>query len=322
MRFKKIYVLLTLLLLVFLVGCGGSDEALQSSSQFVGGTQGLEISFVDGTPPPEVLDTEQPFGISVKLANRGEHDIENPSEARITITGFDPADFGVTETDMSQDSPEPLLGASKDANGNLVQGTVVTMDFPSSGGSLIHQTEIAGSVTYNVRADVCYQYGSTANAKLCVLEDILGTTGIQDQLCTINEAKTVDKSGAPVQVESFIESVSSANKVAFTIKVRHVGSGDVFEKASSCDADFSMKNKVHVKIDTGIPDGLTCSGLQNGAASGASYEGDATLLNGEREIRCTQTINSPQDFEKLVRIDLSYDYKQFVTTQLDVKHLG
>ncbi|MFC1755446.1 hypothetical protein ACFL96_18995 [Thermoproteota archaeon] len=322
MRSRKILVLLTILLLMFLVGCQGQEDTTTSASQFVGGTKGLEISFVEGTPPPEVLDTDQPFGVSIKLANEGEYDVEEPSTVQVTVTGFDPADFGVSGSAMTQASPEQLLGASKDAQGNLIQGTVVTMDFPSDGGSFSHQTEIAGSVTYNIRADVCYQYGSTANAKLCVLEDILGTTGKAGQLCTINEAKTVDKAGAPVQVQSFIESVSSASKVAFVIRVKHLGTGEVFEKASDCDADFSKKNKVHVKIDTGISDGLTCSGLQNPSGSGSVFEGDATLLNGEREIRCTQTINSPQDFEKLVRVDISYDYKSDITKPLDVKHLG
>ncbi|MFQ5474237.1 MAG: hypothetical protein ACE5DM_00205 [Candidatus Nanoarchaeia archaeon] len=320
---RKLLVILMICSVALLLGCGEKKEQTTSTgSQFVGGSEGLGISFVEGTPPPEVLDKDQPFGISIKLSNKGEYDIEDASKVTVKLTGFDPADFGVSASDMEQKSPEPLLGAQKDAQGNPVQGTIVTMDFPTSGASFSHQVEIAGSVTYNVKADVCYEYGSTANSKLCVLEDILGTTGKKGELCTISEKKTVDKSGAPVQVESFTESVSSANKVAFVFKVKHTGSGDVHEKGSTCGDEFNLKNKVTVKVDTGITDGLTCSGLQNGQASGSTYEGVATLLNGEREIRCTQTISSPSDFEKLVRIDLGYDYSQNVIKTVQVKHLG
>ena len=311
------------MVLLFLVGCGQKQtETKGTGSQFVGGTNGLSLEFVEGTPPPEVLDQNQPFGISLKLSNLGEYSISDVSKATVKLSGFDPADFGVTQAELQQQAPEELRGAQKDIEGNLVQGTVVTMDFPAGGGSFQHQQTIAGSVTYNVRAEVCYDYGTTANAKLCVLKDLLGTQGKQGELCEVNEAKTVDQSGSPVQVTGFTESVSSSNKVAFVFKVSHTQSGTVHELGSSCDPDFNKKNKVHVKVDTGMTDGLTCSGLQNGATSGSLFEGDATLLNGEREIRCTQTINNPTDLEKLVRIDLTYEYDQFISKDLEVKHLG
>jgi hypothetical protein len=211
----------------------------------------------------------------------------------------------------------------KDASGNVVSGSDVTIDFPVS-GTMEHKKQIAGSVSYNVRGEVCYAYKSMANTKLCILEDILGTEGKTNTLCKINEAKQADNSGAPIQVDptSFKESVSSSNKVAFVFKVKHMGTGTVHEKGSECDDNFQKKDKVHVKVDTGLSDGLTCSGLQNGAASGTSFEGDATLLNGEREIRCTQTVNAPTDLEKLVTIDLNYEYKQSVTKTLVVQHVG
>ncbi|MFH1668920.1 MAG: hypothetical protein ABIA62_03255, partial [Candidatus Woesearchaeota archaeon] len=194
--------------------------------------------------------------------------------------------------------------------------------FPSSGATLAHQKEIAGSVTYNIRADLCYKYGTVVNTKLCVLEDVLGTQGGGSKLCTINADKPVDNSGAPVQVASMRESVSSANKVAFVVKIKHVGTGTVHEQSSECNKDFQQKDKVHVRIDTGIADGLTCSGLQDGVESGSVYEGDAQLLNGEREVRCTQTINNPTDLEKLVTIELGYDYNQHIEKTLEVQHVG
>lgn len=322
---KNIIPIIALTVLLLLTGCKGTGEKQPgvTGSQFVGGTNGLELSFVTGTPPDKVFDTGQPFGISVRLVNKGDYTIENAADATVTISGIDPADFGVSVADLKRDSPDPLRGAQKDASGNAVSGADVTLDFPVS-KTMQHQKTIAGSVSYNVRADVCYAYKSTTNTKLCILQDILGTEGRTNTLCQINEKKVVDNSGAPVQVdkESFRESVSSSNKVAFIFKLKSVGTGTVHEKASECDTSFQKKDKVHIKVDTGLSDGLTCSGLQNGQASGTMYEGDATLLNGEREIRCTQQINNPSDLEKLVMIELGYDYKQFVSRPLVVQHVG
>ncbi len=320
---KAILITFIALLLAFAAGCGeGQEQQGVPTSKFVGGTEGLAVSFAPGSIPDKVLDKDQPFGISVVLTNRGDHTIENGADATVKITGIDPGDFGVSASEMVQDSPNSIRGAQKDTQGNVVQGETVSLDFPEGGGSFVHQKQISGSVTYNVRADVCYKYGTVANTKLCVLEDILGTTGNGDKLCRINEEKPVDNSGAPVQIAMFRESVSSANKVAFVFKVKHVGTGTVHEADSECSKEFQQKDKVHVKVDTGISDGLQCSGLQDGAAAGSVFEGDAQLLNGEREIRCTQTINNPTDLEKLVQIELTYDYNQNIQKMLEVQHVG
>ncbi len=320
---KAILMTFIVFMLVFAVGCDqGEQQQGAVGSKFVGGNDGLSMSFAPGSLPDKVLDKDQPFGVSIVVTNKGDHTIDNGVDATVKITGIDPADFGVSAADLVQDSVSQIRGAQKDLDGNTIQGETVSYDFPSSGATLAHQKSIAGSVTYNVRADLCYKYGTVANTKLCVLEDILGTQGGGSKLCAINEDKPVDNSGAPVQVASLRESVSSANKVAFVVKLRHVGSGTVHEQGSECNKDFQQKDKVHVKIDTGISDGLSCSGLQDGTESGSVYEGDAQLLNGEREVRCTQTINNPTDLEKLVTVELSYDYNQYIEKKLEVQHVG
>ncbi len=322
---KLILITLLALMVVFAGGCNQQNQQQQGvlGSKFVGGTEGMRISFAAGSLPEKILDKDQSFGISVVLANVGDHTIDSGADATVKITGIDPADFGVSAGDLVQDSPNPIRGAQKDMQGAIVQGETVSLDFPKGGTSFSHQKEISGSVTYNVRAEICYKYGTIANTKLCVLEDILGTKGTAGKLCNVNEDKPIDNSGAPVQVAGFRESASSANKVAFVFKVVHSGvAGTVHEQMSECSKDFQKKDKIHVKIDTGIADGLTCSGLQNGAAAGSVFEGDVQLLNNEREIRCTQNINSPSDLEKLVTIELRYDYNSYVEKKLEVQHVG
>ncbi|NQU78372.1 hypothetical protein HQ545_01245 [Candidatus Woesearchaeota archaeon] len=320
---KLILITCLTILLALSFGCGETgDQPGVLGSKFVGGMEGLSIMFAPGSLPDQVFDTNQPFGISIVLTNKGDYTIENSADATVKISGIDPVDFGLSTSDLMQDSPTSIRGAQKDVQGQVIQGETVSLEFPASGGSFAHQKEIAGSVTYNIRADVCYKYGTTANTKLCILEDILGTTGSQGKLCQINQEKPVDNSGAPVQIAAFRESVSSNNKVSFVFKIQHSGTGTVHEVGSECAKEFQQKDKVHVRVDTGVSDGLQCSGLTGGSASGSVYEGDTQLLNGEREIRCTQTVNSPTDLEKLVTIELTYDYDQYISQQLEVTHAG
>lgn len=320
---KGLFIIPITLMLLLAIGCSGGDKNnTAAGSKFIGGTEGLSISFAPGSLPDKVLDKDQPFAVTVVVTNKGDHTIDNVADATVRITGIDPVDFGVSASDLVQDSPTTIRGAQKDLQGQVIQGETISLDFPGNGANLQHQKEIAGAVTYNIRADICYKYGTVANTKLCVLQDILGTKSIKNQLCTVTEDKVVDNSGGPVQVAAFRESASSSSMVSFLIKLKHVGTGTIHEAASECNQDFQKKDKVHIKIDTGLSDGLTCSGLQNGAATGSIYEGDAQLLSGEREVRCTQTVNNPVDLEKLVTVELTYDYDQFITKPLEVQHVG
>ena len=123
-------------------------------------------------------------------------------------------------------------------------------------------------------------------------------------------------SGAPVQVTSVIESARAQDKIAFTFKVSHVGSGKVFEKGALCDSQVrGHEDKVYVKVDSPIA-GVQCSGLGESAGS----EGFATLYGGSATITCTQPIPSPRDYEFPMTITVTYDYRDSIATNVVVKH--
>ena len=323
---KLLFIVFTVLFLM-LVGCSNSSDTKtqsSSSSQFVGGTEGLTLSFATGSLPASIFDKDESFGVSILLENKGEHTIKTTSAATVTLSGFDPKDFGASSSDLKQDISNSMRGTSKDSAGNTVKGETVSLDFPKSGSSFAHQKEIAGSVDYTFRAGVCYLYQNIANVKLCVLEDMLGTKSKDNKLCKVSEDKSASlaNSGGPVQITSFKEAVSSKNKVSFVFTVEHKGKGKVFEKTSKCDSSYQKKDRVYLTIDTGMSDGLQCSGMQKGAASGSKFSGSVQLLNNKREVRCTQTINTPADLEKLVTITMDYDYESFASQKLTVKHIG
>lgn len=311
-------IIITLLsLLIVLVGCTTQEEDNdQVLGSFIGGSEGLDMNFLEGAPPQEVYDHDFPFGINLRVENMGEFDVPL-GKVNIEITGIDPSDFGKTQDDLNTSSEEDMRGRHKDVEGNIIPGSILNFNFDD----LQYQGNVSGQVTFNIKADACYSYGTFANSKICVLEDLLGTTKAA-AFCNPNEEKTVESSGAPVKITAFREDVASKNKVRFVFTVTHAGEGSPHEKGSLCDESYSKRDWIHVKIDTGLSDGdLKCSGLRNGNPVGSGYEGDFQLYSGERSIACNQEIDDLGDYEKQVSIELTYDYNQHIVQELMVKHI-
>ena len=308
---KRLLLALTLLLVV-LTAC--QQQAAPTTGQaFVGGTEGLTVKFLSGLPPAEVFDVENPFQIALEIENKGEHVIANAQDVDVSITGISPSDFGVSASNLLANSPEPIRGASIDvATGNIIAGDIVTIDsFPE----LKYQKTVAGSVQFPVRANVCYEYGTRAQGKLCVRREL--RTADASGLCNPTRDLPAENSGAPVQMINIRQTVSGADRIDFffTIKQMGVSSDSVHKTGTSCDTVISNNGVVYVEVEnTGLGE-LSCSGLRDGTAT----SGYVTLIDGQREIRCSQRISAPSDFEKIINVNLKYAYQEYVDTTLTVK---
>lgn len=307
---KKYFLAMFVISLLFLAGCGQSEETgAARGTPFLGGTSGVSINF-ENSPPAEVFDGgDFPFDIIVKLKNNGEWDIP-ANKARVKITGVRAEQFGLTESGLTKNSPEDLPKMQRDPTGVLLDSPPVLVEF----NNFNHEEEITGAeLTYPVKADVCYAYGSETVAQLCIRENILNP---KPGICTINEAKKVYNSGAPVQITSLTESARSSDKIGFSFTISHSGNGHIYEKDSLCNKEsMSFEDKVYVIVDAGIS-GLSCSGLSEGT------EGSVKLFNGEKTVSCTLTVPNPSDYELPLRIELGYDYESSASTQILVKHTG
>lgn len=313
MRFRSSKTVITILLIIIIISLSGcEEETTEEGKAFIGGNKGLDIEFMDGAPPEEVFDSEYPFNINLRIENVGEWDIEDSSDATVSITGIDPADFGKSHGFLTKDVDDSLTGAHRNPQGDAVRGTLTDVEF----SNLEYDGSIAGNVEFIVRANVCYGYGTKVNSKICVLEDLLGVTrrvGITD-VCNPNEAKDYENSGAPVHITDFKETALSNNKLSFSFKIKHVGEGAVSREGTECSDSVTDKDKVYVTVNTGIS-GLSCSGLNGGGS-----EGETTLYNGERDIICTQELpESRGNYEKQITISLEYDYEDHIDTTLKVK---
>ncbi|MEK6886870.1 MAG: hypothetical protein AABW88_03485 [Nanoarchaeota archaeon] len=309
---KKAITLFMVLLLIFVAGCAKKTETNAAGKAFVGGTQGLAISFLPNLPPTEVFDTDNPFSISVKLENKGEFDIPTGA-ARVSITGIRAEDFRLTSNSLLKSSEEDMGAVRIDAQGNIVAGGYTTMDFPE----MNYATKVSGSLSFPVRASVCYEYGTNAQGQLCVRKDLRGVTG-QASVCDPNRQVPAENSGAPVQITNIRQNVAGSNKIDFFFTIKQMGTSvdSLFKKGSKCDSALANRDVVFVEVEDPGLGTLTCSGLKDGTAT----SGYVTLFNGEREVRCSQIITNPEDVITPVKVSLTYGYKQFIDVQLKVKH--
>ncbi len=298
-------VILICALLVFAFGCN-QETPISKESPFIGGTTGLLISYNQDEPPAEVYDGgDFPFDVVVKLKNEGEYSV-NKDKVEIRLSGIDPREFGLSDSDFVKHPDEDLQGTYQDSEGNKIEGTPNYVIF----SELNHNEKLIGNTPYTIRADVCYNYATNARSMLCIKNNQVDKEG---DICKINENKIVFNSGGPVQVISFNEIPGGKNKFKFQFKIEPKGNGGVYKKDSNCEQARVNENKVFVSIDTGM-DGLSCTGL-DGTTSGY-----VTLYGGERMIICTQDTETNTDFERPVNIKLEYDYKEGISTQVLVKH--
>lgn len=295
--------------LFILVGC--EKEAVTTSSKvFLGGTSAIKFDFIEGSPPAEVYDGgSYPFEVTLNVENKGEYDVPK-DKIDIELVGFYPPDFN--DPVVSKQPDEDLEKSYIDSEGNTIPGTVTYVTFP--GFSFLEV--LPANNEYRMRANVCYVYGTIAQADMCVLDDLTKT---KDEVCKVSEGKSVDSSSAPVKIENFEESIAGTDKVTFSFEIVHRGSGLVSLKESSCSDETIDKNKVWVEVDNGL-EGLECSGLSDGTET----TGYTTLYSGKRMIRCTQDISGEdvagRDFEKKVNIKAVYDYREHEELTVMVKH--
>ena len=335
---KKFYVLALLVCLLLLVSACKSKSGAATGgaprTPFIGGTAGITINFEEGNPPPEVTDDET-FGFRaiLRLKNDGEFKVVK-DKVKINLVGFDPADFGATLSDVRGQVPEDdLLATKRDAEGNIVEGTTTFAGFPK-GDFDFSPKKFSGNTEFTYRVEMCYDYKTTANTKLCILRDQINI--VVDSLCRPDTGKPIYSTAAPVQVVNFRQSVAGKNKIVFTFDISLSGNVDIFRDnvdttpASGFDAACPkeprarrvVENNVKVTVTTIPPSdplvtNIKCGGLDS------SDVGVVRLVNGRRTVTCTADLNVDRlDAEKVVEITLEYNVLDVKETNVIVKHLA
>jgi len=312
------FIVLVLIISVVVLGCGQKEEVATTlgGTSFIGGNEGIGISFISGAPPAEVFDNGKlPFSINLQIENKGEWDILNPQDFTITISGIDPSDFN--NPDIRQDSPQPLIATKRDTQGNLIPGTVASMIFPG----FSYLGNLAGDAQFTIRASACYSYGTKGVTKICVRDDLLS---LEQGVCVVNGDKGVENSGAPVKVIEVKEAALASDKLQLTFKIKKTEQdGSLFQLGTECSTNLQNRDIVKVTVNTGIS-GTDCQGFTDeiGNPQRGNW-GYVNLFSGERIISCIQEVSSVSgDFEKIIDFTLEYDYRQSIEQSILVKHVG
>jgi len=317
---KRIFLFLSFaVILIGLTGCGGTPT--ETGNTFIGGTKGLEINFLQDSPPDEAFDAGQrPFDVTVMLRNVGEYDVPKES-VKAKLSGLSPADFFVPPEEFIKIADEDLTKTTKDPEGNKIEGTISTITF----NNLDYRGILSGPTVFPIRVDVCYKYGTIAESRLCVKENVLNTR--EKAVCIVTEEKAVENSGAPIHVTLFKEFAKAKDKIGFSFTVEQVGEGSIFKRETNCNAGtVSMidENKVWVEVNTNVQAPLTCSGLIGGGDNYGYFvlfKGDQSAGSLSRTVTCTQELPpTTTAYETLVRIKMEYDYRDFVSKEITIKH--
>lgn len=307
MRKILVMFLVVLALLTMAQECQtGPGEDL--TNPFVGGQQGLQISFEQDRPPESVTDESSwPFYVDLILKNMGESYVEG-TDVNIQISGLQSDLFGVTDADLRKEGIDEDIFAHEKEEGRTIEPAEVYVSF----GEFNYIPDLETNYgPIDVRAEVCYEYSTQAVALGCVLRN--PTDPPEQAYCDVSSEKNIYNSGAPLQISNFVESASGANRIKYVFTIEHVGPGRFFAPDSDCSDKQRSEHKVLFSIDSSVAN-LNCQpGI--GGKEGEIYLG----RDGKADISCVQQTESGSDFLDQIRIKVTYDYLQIQEVPFLVK---
>lgn len=290
-------------------GCqSNSDDKL--GSKFVGGTKGLSVTFEEYRPPEFVQSGGlEDFYISIILENLGETYIEG-KDVKVTISGPNTEAFGVSENSLEKTGiDQDIYNINQDAEENIIQPEEVYVTF----GPLNYKRALDTNFDFNIRADVCYAYGTEARANGCIVAD--PTAPEENSYCKVREVKTIYNSGAPIQITNFEELPAGQNRIKYIFSIEHLGEGRFFLPGTLCEDQRTTEYKLHFEVKSDVPGGLSCTPVSGGGQSGDVYVG----RDGKIDVTCVQQVQYDRGLTDLLEISLTYDYLQNKEIPLLVK---
>ncbi len=322
---KGIVLVIILAMTLFLSGCGGQTA---SGNTFIGGTEGLKVSFLPGSPPEKTTDgVTSGFGIVVKLENVGENSVA-ASDGYVQIWGLDANTYNSNIPDFKkkfsdQDGFGDEIRSARMNAGQVLTGGVGTVDF----GELKYMPVTQGDLPQTVWANVCYKYTTKVAAQICVknnVEQALSGTNI----CEVEGEKNPQNSGAPIQVTSLKETYAGNGKIGLTLILSHEGSGDNFFKDDKLECRDVESNvdagKVRVTFKdvqiSGKDVPVKCQGVDDNGYVRLFKEasnGKATYT-----LYCTVDVSGSENVVEVpIGLELSYVYLQHITSSMTIRHI-
>ena len=295
MKMKIKIIILTILALIVLVGCTGSDTG--EYSNWKTGNQGIVLEFSTNSPPQDLYAGET-YPLVIELRNRGGFPEEEDDELDVDLyfSGFDR-----NLIDLSYDDSIEIEGRKSQTN--------------PEGGLEFYEEEFdvrlyedADSLPQDIRVTSCYYYETRAPIDVCIDPN---PTKNDEDTCTPGMVSGLGGQAAPIGVTS-IQQESLKEKVRFTIKISNVGGGKVFRDDDCLNPERSDKDVVELlEVHLGDEE-LDCNPSEW-----------IRIINGAGTITCTgdDLDEDEPSYRTSLGIQLGYDYKDSITKRVIIKRV-
>ncbi|MBU2441172.1 MAG: hypothetical protein KKA43_02465, partial [Nanoarchaeota archaeon] len=292
------------------------------------GTKGLEIDFLEGSPPYELYE-ESSFSVSFILENRGAYNILEDRQAILSIN-IDPFYFDVSEL-------RNIDGLTVDDNRVILRGLQLpgkSKYYPSGYEIITTFTNLKAKLIKGQReqpstqifASLCYPYVTTFSEMVCVDLSNYGEN-LRTQACYQQDLASSGQ-GAPVvvtrvEVDNQPAGPDSVRPV-FTIHVSNKGRGSVLSPAYN-PADFdrvcSFQNLYREDFNTIDVRAALSDGKELFCAPNPMR-----LFNGEGFVRCQvhdeDLVIGHHNYLSSLTVNLSYVYLTSVSDEIKIKRLN
>jgi len=323
-------IIISILILIFLYGCGngGDKDTIINPEEIYSGTEGLFLSFLENTPPPQVYENEN-FPVAMSLENRGANDIQ---EGYLAIT---------------LDKDYMLLDKSSlSATQNKIRFKDIDhIQFNLEGKSLLNPVGSQDKLTFSIDAlqlekmsethrspiimTACYDYQTKLSQTVCIDADMYNLK-VKEKACQVQDYE-LNSQGAPVAITKIETSMGSSEEELnprFTIYFENKGTGQTIDNnfvreacyASSKDPlNFEKWNKVKAKAF------LTRSGekiqLDCDISDETRKDVEVRLRDNQEKIRCLarDSFNTgARTFSTVLLIELAYGYTESIAEEVNI----
>ena len=286
---KKI-IILSIILSMFLIGCNGTDD-VTGPEPYIGGSRGVIAEFEPLGLEEDGLFTiydDEEFPLQLILKNKGEEPIAS-NQAKVQIYGILLDDF--ESLGAGELTNEREIGEVSEVNS---EGGEEIINF---GQKLKYLPEIQGGFyDANIFAAFTYRYKTHASVpKVCFKEDFT-----DDEVCDVDERKTVFSSGAPIQVKSVIEKPAGAGIISLTFEVENVGGGESTLPASEFNNRYSQFQYTITPSAEVVKWRCTAAGRENQARFN---DGRATII-----CKLNDPLEEGAKYTRQIGLELEYDY--------------
>ena len=308
---KVLMIVLLITTLLFLVSCKGKPAAGEgpydtatAARLVTTGSQGVELSLMQGFPPPFIYDEDELVAI-LEVKNRGNFDLALQS-CRIHVTGFD-------KTILTTLSP---YGGRRCAEGitvlegkNLynVQGGINQLEFKSTSNRLPEKV-----FEYNPVLNflTCYHYHTSASPLVCV-DPLFYDVSTEQKTCVPTDVGMGGGQGAPVAV-SHVGVDMVGGRAVFEITIQNVGGGTILAPGISPEACVGKIAYTQLDLVEYVVKNTGLSSMR------CKPRDKVRLSNGMGKIVCDANIPPGSAFQTPLQITLDYNYMDSLTQPIRI----